>query len=93
MLVWSRGVKWDAANYHAKPYGSTQEIPVPEDLNYDKWMGPSEMVPYTADHCTNWGGYHCPETEGWITDANGFGAHERRISPPANLFKQKDSSS
>ena len=33
MFVWSRGVKWDVANYHVKPYGSAQEIPVPEDLD------------------------------------------------------------
>jgi Oxidoreductase family, NAD-binding Rossmann fold/Oxidoreductase family, C-terminal alpha/beta domain len=82
MFVWSRGVKWDAANYHAKPYGSTQEIPVPEDLNYDAWMGPSEMVPYTADRCTNWGGYHCPETSlGFIA---GCAIHELGLAQWGN---------
>ena len=39
MYVWSRGVKWDVANYHVKPYGSTQEIPVPEDLDYRRLDG------------------------------------------------------
>ncbi|MCX6873242.1 MAG: hypothetical protein NTW21_05455 [Verrucomicrobia bacterium] len=49
-------------------------MPVPEDLDYDAWMGPSEMVPYTADRCTNWGGYHCPETSlGFIA---GCAVHE-----------------
>jgi len=62
MLVWSRGLQWDADQYHVKPYGCTREIPVPGDLDYDAWMGPSEMVPYTVDRCTKWGGYHCPET-------------------------------
>jgi len=60
--VWSRNVHNDAARYHVKPYGSTVEIPVPADLDFDAWQGPSPMVPYTADRCTNWGGYHCPET-------------------------------
>lgn len=82
MLVWSRGVKWDVANYHGKPYGSTREIPVPEDLDYDAWMGPSEMVPYTADRCTNWGGYHCPETSlGFIA---GCAIHELGLAQWGN---------
>jgi len=60
--VWSRDVSFNARSYHVKPYGSTQEVPVPKDLDFDAWQGPSPMVPYTADRCTNWGGYHCPET-------------------------------
>jgi len=60
--VWSRNVKYNAAEYHVKPYGSTVEVPVPDDLDFDAWQGPSPMVPYTVDRCTNWGGYHCPET-------------------------------
>ena len=60
--VWARNVVHDSALYQVKPYGSTVEIPVPEDLNFDLWQGPSPMVPYTADRCTSWGGYHCPET-------------------------------
>jgi len=62
MDVWCRNVQFDAANYHVKPYGSTVEVPVPEDLNFDAWQGPSPMVPYTVDRATLWGGYHCPET-------------------------------
>ncbi|MCF7974112.1 MAG: Gfo/Idh/MocA family oxidoreductase [Phycisphaerae bacterium] len=62
MDVWCRNVQYDAANYHVKPYGSTIEVPVPDDLDFDAWQGPSPMVPYTVDRATNWGGYHCPET-------------------------------
>jgi len=29
--------------------GSTEEIPVPPNLNYDKWLGPTPLAPYTAD--------------------------------------------
>jgi hypothetical protein len=60
--VWARNVTLNVSEYNVKPYGSTVEIPVPEDLNFDLWQGPSPMVPYTADRCTCWGGYHCPET-------------------------------
>jgi len=80
--VWSRDVLHDAARYHVKPYGSTQEIPVPEDLDYDAWMGPSHMAPYTADRCTNWGGYHCPETSlGFVA---GCGIHPLGIAQWGN---------
>lgn len=82
MFVWSRGVAWDAGNYHVKPYGSAEEIPVPEDLDFDAWMGPSEMAPYTADRCTNWGGYHCPETSlGFIA---GCAVHELGLAQWGN---------
>lgn len=60
--VWCRNVRNDVNQYNGKPYGSTEEIPVPEDLDFDMWQGPSPMVPYTSDRCTPWGGYHCPET-------------------------------
>ena len=60
--VWSRNVQNDTDKYHDPPYGSTEQVPVPDDLDFDAWQGPSPMVPYTVDRCTNWGGYHCPET-------------------------------
>lgn len=62
MDVWSRNVHNDASKYHVKPFGATEEAPVPDGFDYDAWQGPSPMVPYTVDRCTNWGGYHCPET-------------------------------
>lgn len=60
--VWSRNVLNDTKRYHVAPYGASEEAPVPEDLDYDAWQGPAPLVPYTVDRCTNWGGYHCPET-------------------------------
>ncbi len=60
--VWCRNVQNDVKQYNVKPYGSTEEVPVPDDLDYDAWQGPSPLVPYTVDRCTPWGGYHCPET-------------------------------
>ncbi len=80
--LWSRDVFHDQAQYTVKPYGSTTEIPVPEGFNYDAWMGPSEMVPYTADRATRWGGFHCPETSlGFLA---GCGIHELGLAQWAN---------
>ena len=80
--LWCRDVSFDAANYHVKPFGSAVEVPVPPDLDFDAWMGPSEMVPYTEDRATNWGGYHCPETSlGFLA---GCGIHELGLAQWAN---------
>lgn len=80
--LWSRDVSFNVGSYHGKPYGSATEIPVPADLDFDAWMGPSEMVPYTADRATEWGGYHCPETSlGFIA---GCAIHELGLAQWAN---------
>jgi len=60
--VWCRDLSFNVDKYNVKPYGSATPAPVPDDLDFDAWMGPSEMVPYTVDRATPWGGYHCPET-------------------------------
>jgi predicted dehydrogenase len=80
--LWSRDVSFDEAQYNVKPYGSTTEIPVPEGFNYDAWLGPSEIVPYTSDRATRWGGFHCPETSlGFLA---GCGIHELGLAQWAN---------
>ena len=80
--VWCRDVSIDVDQYHVKPYGSTDEMPVPEGLDFDAWQGPSEMVPYTSDRATSWGGFHCPETSlGFIA---GCGIHALGIAQWAN---------
>lgn len=79
---WCRGVAWNAGSYHVKPYGSDAPAPVPEDLDFDMWQGPAPMVPYTVDRCSEWGGYHCPETSlGFIA---GCGIHELGVVQWAN---------
>ncbi len=80
--VWCRDVTFDAGNYSVKPYGSTVEVPVPDDLDFDAWQGPSTMVPYTVDRATKWGGYHCPETSlGFLA---GCGIHPLGIAQWGN---------
>ena len=60
------------------PYGSTQAIKAPTGLNYDMWIGPAPMKPYTADRCTCYGGYHIYDYAlGFIA---GWGAHPLDIA-------------
>lgn len=80
--VWCRDLTFNAGSYHVKPYGSTVEVPVPDDLDFDAWQGPSPMVPYTVDRATQWGGYHCPETSlGFLA---GCGIHPLGIAQWGN---------
>ena len=80
--LWSRDSSFNVDQYKVKPYGSSTAVPVPPDLDFDAWMGPSEMVPYTVDRCTEWGGYHCPETSlGFIA---GCAIHELGLAQWAN---------
>lgn len=57
--------------------GSTAPAPVPEELNYDMWLGPAPVVPYTAGRCDGGSGagwYHIRDySGGWVT---AWGAHD-----------------
>ncbi len=58
--------------------GSTEATPPPEDLDYDMWLGPAPLVPYTVDRCKPPGVY-------WIADyalgyVAGWGAHPLDIA-------------
>ncbi len=82
--VWSQTLHatYAVKQYRVKPYGSTKQVPVPKDLDFDAWQGPSPMVPYTVDRCTRWGGFHCPETSlGFIA---GCGVHPLGIAQWGN---------
>ncbi len=60
------------------PYGSTEPIPVPDDLDYEMWIGPAPMRPYTADRCTRFGGFHIYDYAlGFVA---GWGAHPLDIA-------------
>lgn len=53
--------------------GSTREVSVPAGLDYEAWLGPAPIKPYTADRCHPQGTY-------WIYDQSigylgGWGAH------------------
>ena len=53
--------------------GSTKAIPVPEGFDYDRWLGPAPVSPYTADRCTNSGAWFVYDNS--IGFLGGWGAH------------------
>ena len=60
------------------PYGSTKPVEVPADLDYEMWIGPAPMKPYTADRATSFGAYHIYDYAlGFIA---GWGAHPLDIA-------------
>ncbi len=58
---------------HGGSGGSTAEIPVPDDLDYDRWLGPAPMVPYTSSRCNPPGTYMIYDYS--IGYLGGWGAH------------------
>jgi len=58
--------------------GSLAEIPVPDGLDYDLYIGPAPMAPCTTDRITSQGSWHCSDYAiGFIA---GWGAHPLDIS-------------
>lgn len=68
--------------------GNREPMPVPENLNYDMWMGPTEEAPYTEDRVHPREGYGRP---GWLQIERyckgmitGWGAHMNDIAQWGN---------
>lgn len=58
--------------------GSLEEIPVPDGLDYDLYIGPAPMKPCTKDRITGSGSWYCSDYAiGFIA---GWGAHPLDIS-------------
>jgi predicted dehydrogenase len=58
--------------------GSTAPIDPPEGLDYNRWLGPAAVKPYTADRCTFQGSWHVYDYAlGFIA---GWGAHPLDIA-------------
>ena len=53
--------------------GSTEEVPEPETLDYDMWLGPAPRAPYTKDRCVTPGTYFIYDYS--IGYLGGWGAH------------------
>jgi len=58
--------------------GSTEVIPVPDGLDYDMWLGPARVSPYTRDRCTSGGSWHVYDNA--IGFLGGWGAHPLDIA-------------
>ena len=59
-------------------FHDTETAPVPAELDYETWIGPAPMKPYTGSRCTEWGAYHVYDYAlGFIA---GWGAHPLDIA-------------
>ena len=59
-------------------YKDTQPAPIPDGFDYEMWIGPAPMKPYTNSRCTEWGAYHIYDYAlGFIA---GWGAHPLDIA-------------
>lgn len=66
----------------SEPGGSTAEIPVPEGFDYNLWLGPAPMKPYTADRCSRLGAFYISDYAlGYIA---GWGVHPLDIAQWGN---------
>lgn len=60
------------------PAASTQPVDPPEGFDYDRWLGPAPVKPYTIDRCTHLGAWHIYDYAlGFIA---GWGAHPLDIA-------------
>ncbi len=76
--AWCADISTQYAGLSVYKYGSLRPIPVPADLNFDLWCGPSPLRQYTADRCTPLGAYHIYDYAlGFIA---GWGAHPLDIA-------------
>ena len=76
--VWAPAMPTQKNSATNKAYGSTEPSTAPADLNYDMWIGPAPMKPYTVDRCTCYGAYHIYDYAlGFIA---GWGAHPLDIA-------------
>jgi len=76
--AWCPDMRQDVNNVRHSPFGRFIEEPVPQGFDYDTWIGPADMNPYTADRTDNFGGWHRYETSlGYV---GGWGAHPLDIA-------------
>jgi len=66
------------AEVFAEHFKDVEPVPVPDGFDYDMWIGPAPMKPYTKTRCTEWGSYHIYDYAlGFIA---GWGAHPLDIA-------------
>lgn len=78
VLAWCPGMEQQFGEAAVPPYGSTTPVAPPPDFDYDLWVGPAPLRPYTVDRCTKFGGFHIYDYAlGFIA---GWGAHPLDIA-------------
>jgi predicted dehydrogenase len=68
---------WSPAS---QPGGSTTPVPVPDNINYDRWLGPARFTPYTADKCLDVGKTWWFNTDYALGFVAGWGVHPLDIA-------------
>lgn len=82
--AWAAGMRAPGhyANIFKKFHPITPTQRPPADLDYDRWIGPAPMAPYTDNRVTEWGTYHIYDYAlGFIA---GWGAHPLDIAQWGN---------
>ncbi len=64
----------------SQPGGSTTPVPVPDNINYDRWLGPARFTPYTADKCLDVGKTWWFNTDYALGFVAGWGVHPLDIA-------------
>jgi len=79
--VWCDDLMADYSSYTgtpAEPLGSVKPTDPPDSFDYDRWLGPAPVKPYTVDRCTRLGAWHIYDYAlGFIA---GWGAHPLDIA-------------
>jgi predicted dehydrogenase len=76
--AWCPDVSADWNDFAGKRYGSTEPAPIPEEFDYDLWLGAAPEAPYTVDRCRREGAFHVYDYAiGFIA---GWGAHPLDIA-------------
>ncbi|WP_404423552.1 Gfo/Idh/MocA family protein [Nibricoccus sp. IMCC34717] len=72
-IAWCPAMDGQHRENAAPPLGSSVPVAPPAGLDYDMWLGPAPLRPYTVDRCLNIGAYHIYDYAlGFIA---GWGAH------------------
>lgn len=80
--AWCADISSQEQSFQTPILGSQEPMPVPEGFDYDLWLGPAPVTPYTADRCTSLGTYHHFDNSlGFIA---GWGAHPIDIAQWGN---------
>jgi predicted dehydrogenase len=82
--AWAAGMRapGNYLNVFNQHHALTPATTPPEDLDYDRWVGPAPMKSYTANRVTCWGTYHIYDYAlGFIA---GWGAHPLDIAQWGN---------
>lgn len=76
--AWCPDISPQYAAFHVPQFGSTAPVDPPEGFDYNTWLGPAPLKPYTVDRCTCYGAYHIYDYAlGFIA---GWGAHPLDIA-------------